>query len=515
MTISPNNLELTKQEFLHVKASKGSRQLGRGKKLSSKAHKRARRTSPGLPTGVIDDKTGRRERRRAGRDEAELPALLPAGAAGARQLLHRRQPAPLRHLRHPPSPLPGLSHRRRHRARRPVLRRAGHDLEVAADPRRRLRARCGWRGRTYKLFYDGNRLRLVSWSTPRAVYWISNTLSEDLDQHADARYRAVSEPLRRQSEPQPEEGPPRLAWGMYKRFVLAGVIITCLCAATIASAVLLEVDDGDHDLQAQHDADRSAGQAAAGRRRARQAADDPRHRRRPPQGRGAAEAPAAHALGHDDPRAPGPAPARHGADVAAARPRRRHPRPRAPEAQRRLRLRRGPPDAAHRPRPAEDPDPPLRARHLLGLPRGGRPPRLRLRRRRPQVLQRQQPAQRRRRAVRGHRRRRRLPAAVRRGRAGLRALPPPRQRPHPRRAPAVVPRRGQEPDRHRQRLLRPQGAAAHLRPVGAHRHRLAQRDPLAAAARGRVGRPSRSRRSSSRRRTPATARATSSSATRR
>jgi hypothetical protein len=36
------------------------------------------------------------------------------------------------------------------------------------------------RGRTYKLFYDGTRLRLVSWSTPRAVYWISNTLSETL-----------------------------------------------------------------------------------------------------------------------------------------------------------------------------------------------------------------------------------------------------------------------------------------------------------------------------------------------
>ena len=29
----------------------------------------------------------------------------------------------------------------------------------------------------YKLFYDGSRLRLVSWSTPRAVYWVSNTLS--------------------------------------------------------------------------------------------------------------------------------------------------------------------------------------------------------------------------------------------------------------------------------------------------------------------------------------------------
>jgi hypothetical protein len=31
---------------------------------------------------------------------------------------------------------------------------------------------------------------------------------------------------------------------MYKRFVLAGVIITALCAATVASAVLLELDAG-------------------------------------------------------------------------------------------------------------------------------------------------------------------------------------------------------------------------------------------------------------------------------
>jgi polyisoprenyl-teichoic acid--peptidoglycan teichoic acid transferase len=37
--------------------------------------------------------------------------------------------------------------------------------------------------------------------------------------------------------------PPRLAWAMYKRFALAGVIITCLAAATVASAVLLEVKE--------------------------------------------------------------------------------------------------------------------------------------------------------------------------------------------------------------------------------------------------------------------------------
>jgi LCP family protein required for cell wall assembly len=39
------------------------------------------------------------------------------------------------------------------------------------------------------------------------------------------------------------DAPPRLARGMYKRFVLAGVIITCLAAATVASAVLLEVKE--------------------------------------------------------------------------------------------------------------------------------------------------------------------------------------------------------------------------------------------------------------------------------
>jgi polyisoprenyl-teichoic acid--peptidoglycan teichoic acid transferase len=40
-----------------------------------------------------------------------------------------------------------------------------------------------------------------------------------------------------------DDGPPRLARGMYARFALAGVIITCLAAATVSSAVLLEVKE--------------------------------------------------------------------------------------------------------------------------------------------------------------------------------------------------------------------------------------------------------------------------------
>jgi hypothetical protein len=36
------------------------------------------------------------------------------------------------------------------------------------------------RGRTYELYYDGTRLRLVAWRGPRGVYWVSNTLSKSL-----------------------------------------------------------------------------------------------------------------------------------------------------------------------------------------------------------------------------------------------------------------------------------------------------------------------------------------------
>jgi hypothetical protein len=35
-------------------------------------------------------------------------------------------------------------------------------------------------GRSYQLFYDGHRLRLVSWRSGKAVYWVSNTLRQAL-----------------------------------------------------------------------------------------------------------------------------------------------------------------------------------------------------------------------------------------------------------------------------------------------------------------------------------------------
>ena len=36
------------------------------------------------------------------------------------------------------------------------------------------------RGREYKLYYNGDRLRMVAWQTDRGAYWISNTLLQTL-----------------------------------------------------------------------------------------------------------------------------------------------------------------------------------------------------------------------------------------------------------------------------------------------------------------------------------------------
>jgi hypothetical protein len=179
VTISPNNLELTKEEFLHVKASRGSRQLGREKKLTRKAQKRARRTSPGLPTGVVDDKTGGENLVAQAATKLSFPLYYPQVRLSRGSYTSDGSPRIYDIYD---------THHRRYRAYRLVVA-TGLDgqyygvqgmtwksppiLDDASSTTR-------MRGRTYKLFYDGTRLRLVSWSTPRAVYWISNTLSETL-----------------------------------------------------------------------------------------------------------------------------------------------------------------------------------------------------------------------------------------------------------------------------------------------------------------------------------------------
>ncbi len=57
-----------------------------------------------------------------------------------------------------------------------------------ADTTRRVR------GRKFELHFDGKRLRLVAWRTRRAVYWVSNTLSQSLSR---SQMLAIAESLTR------------------------------------------------------------------------------------------------------------------------------------------------------------------------------------------------------------------------------------------------------------------------------------------------------------------------------
>jgi polyisoprenyl-teichoic acid--peptidoglycan teichoic acid transferase len=61
---------------------------------------------------------------------------------------------------------------------------------ILDDPTRKIRTR----GRTYELFYDGNRLRMVAWRTPRGSYWVSNTLMRSLN---SKQMLAIARSLRR------------------------------------------------------------------------------------------------------------------------------------------------------------------------------------------------------------------------------------------------------------------------------------------------------------------------------
>jgi hypothetical protein len=47
---------------------------------------------------------------------------------------------------------------------------------ILDDPNKRVRSG----GRTYELFYDGSRLKLVAWRSRRGSYWVSNTLLRTL-----------------------------------------------------------------------------------------------------------------------------------------------------------------------------------------------------------------------------------------------------------------------------------------------------------------------------------------------
>jgi polyisoprenyl-teichoic acid--peptidoglycan teichoic acid transferase len=179
LTASQDKLDKTANEFLHARASKKPRTTSRASaadRKSASARKNRNRASdvPGLEVA-----------RREGEDQAII---------GARRA---RFPFYFPTLRYRGSRYAGTEPRiytirdergKKHRAYRMVVSKGVvgeyYGIEgmtwrqppILDDPSEVRKVN----GRKLELHYDGQRLRIVAWRTKRAVYWISNTLTQSL-----------------------------------------------------------------------------------------------------------------------------------------------------------------------------------------------------------------------------------------------------------------------------------------------------------------------------------------------
>jgi polyisoprenyl-teichoic acid--peptidoglycan teichoic acid transferase len=175
VTASSNQLQSTIHEFLNAQSSKT-----RGHLQSTPAERKvAKRQKKGkvLVAGLVDGSKDGQDQAIAIANQVPFPVYYPKLRY---QLSVYAGPARSYAIRGPDQKL--------HRAYRMVLKKGivgeyygvqgtnwtnppildgpSHEMKVA--------------GRKLKLYYDGRRLRLVAWKTPRAVYWISNTLLQTL-----------------------------------------------------------------------------------------------------------------------------------------------------------------------------------------------------------------------------------------------------------------------------------------------------------------------------------------------
>jgi LCP family protein required for cell wall assembly len=183
LQISPTALQATVRRFLAIRATRGARgstprsvgATARAARARSGRHSASTAAAPGLIAA-----------RAAGEDEAaRLQVKLPSLPVYYPRLL-----ASAGRYRTDYARAYSIADRggNRHRAYRIVAFQGTigqyYGVEgttwrsppILDDPSVRRRIA----GRTYELFYDGGRLRLVAWRTPRAVYWVANTLLRTL-----------------------------------------------------------------------------------------------------------------------------------------------------------------------------------------------------------------------------------------------------------------------------------------------------------------------------------------------
>jgi LCP family protein required for cell wall assembly len=178
VTITPTNLQRTVDEFKQGRASTGPRETAPSGRASKSARRRAQRQSAGLPRGMVFSRVEAENFVAAASTHLSFPTYYPRARLSRGRYLYGR-----------PRVYDIFDRaRRRYRAYRIVVNTGvqgqyygvqGTDWKsppILDNPSATTRMR----GRTYELFTDGNRLALVAWRTPRAAYWVSNTLSRTL-----------------------------------------------------------------------------------------------------------------------------------------------------------------------------------------------------------------------------------------------------------------------------------------------------------------------------------------------
>jgi LCP family protein required for cell wall assembly len=182
VTATPEHLQEVSHDFLNVTPPAGTAKKTTGGSGSSSGKKKGRKSSgsssAALPAGMQKAGTG-------AEDEAvELAAKLPFAVYYPKAAISGAS------LQTDDSRAYDIYDRGGHkyRAYRMVVKTEGLGQyygvtgmnwpgpPILDDPSERRKMG----GRTYELFYDGSHLRLVSWRSGKAVYWISNTLSRSL-----------------------------------------------------------------------------------------------------------------------------------------------------------------------------------------------------------------------------------------------------------------------------------------------------------------------------------------------
>ncbi|HMJ35938.1 MAG TPA: LCP family protein [Baekduia sp.] len=176
VTVTPDHLRAVTTRFMNATASSGSR--GSSGKTTTQPKAKGRRTSATLPPGL-------QLAPRQGEDEAvQLATKLPFSVYYPKAVTTDGQYLPDHSRAY------DLFDRGGHKFRAYRIVVKTDDLgqyygvqgtnwtgpPILDNPTERRRMG----GRNYELFYDGDRLRLVSWRSGKAVYWVSNTLLHTL-----------------------------------------------------------------------------------------------------------------------------------------------------------------------------------------------------------------------------------------------------------------------------------------------------------------------------------------------